>query len=72
MLEINPALSEFHFLHNFISGLFEEIRHGVMMFKPRTLEEAYELAKNKEKKVEALRRRSSFTKGLGYSSKPVQ
>lgn len=46
MLEFNPTLTEPHFLHSFISGLYKEIMHGVMMFKPQSLEEAYELAEN--------------------------
>lgn len=34
ILEFNLALTEPHFLHSFVSGLHEEIRHGVMLFKP--------------------------------------
>lgn len=56
-------------MHSFISGLQEEIRHGVSMFKPLALEEAYELAESEEKKVESLRRRS-YTRS-NFSLKPM-
>lgn len=41
------------------------------MFKPQTLEGAYELAESEKKKVEALRRRNSYMKS-NFSPKPVQ
>lgn len=59
MLEFNPYLYESHFLYSFISGLQEEIRHGVAMFTPQSLETTYEMAESEEKKLEALRRRGS-------------
>lgn len=72
MLEFNPIQTETHFLHNFISGLHEEIRHNVVMFKPQTLDEVYELVENVEKKLEALRRRTSYTRGSNSTTRPVQ
>lgn len=62
MLEFNPALMETHFLHSFISGLQDEIKHTVMMFKPQSLDNVYELAENKEKKMEAQRRKNSYNR----------
>lgn len=72
MLEFNPTLIEAHFLHSFISRLHKEIRHGVTMFKPQTLEVAYELAESEERKIEALRRQNSYSKGSNLSTKPIQ
>lgn len=62
ILEFNPMLTESHFLHSFISGLQEEIKHNVVMFKPQTLDKVYKLAENEEKKLNALWRRN-FIKG---------
>lgn len=58
MLEFNPVLTESHFLHSFISGLQDEIKHNVVMFKPQTLDEAYELVESEERKLDAQRRRN--------------
>lgn len=45
MLEFNPMLTESHFMHNFISGLQDEMRHSVVMFKPKNLKEVYHYKK---------------------------
>lgn len=71
MLEFNPTLTKLHFLHGFVSRLYKEIKHAVIMFKPQSLEEAYEFAKNKEKRIKALRRRGSYLMNPSYNSKPV-
>lgn len=35
MLEFNSLLIQSHFLHNFINGLQDNIKHSVVMFKPQ-------------------------------------
>lgn len=72
MLEFNPNLTESHFLHSFVNSLQEEIKHRVVMFKPQTLEAAYELAESEERKQEALRRRSSYFRGTSSNQRPMQ
>lgn len=69
MLEFNPMLTEAHFLHSFVYGLQDGIRHSVLMFKPQTLEDVYELAENEEKKLEALRRRGAYSRGSNQFQK---
>lgn len=72
MLEFNPILAESHFLHSFISVLHDEIKHSAKMFKPQMLEEAYELAENEEKKLDAIQRHSSYLKGTSSTQNPNQ
>lgn len=34
LLELNLMITESHFLHSFISGLLDETKNNIMMFKP--------------------------------------
>ncbi|KAL5722152.1 hypothetical protein ACHQM5_005709 [Ranunculus cassubicifolius] len=52
MLIANPGLTEAYFVDSFVSGLKEEIRHTVLMFKPKTLIHAITLAKLQETTLE--------------------
>nr|XP_027072057.1 uncharacterized protein LOC113696870 [Coffea arabica] len=48
MLLRNPKLDELNFVSGFVSGLKEEIRPMVKMFKPQTLAKAFEVAELQE------------------------
>lgn len=72
MLEFNPPLIENNFLHSFISGLQDEIRYTVTMFKPQTLEIVYELVENEEKKMEAQRRKASYNRDPNHFNRTQQ
>ncbi|XP_027066512.1 uncharacterized protein [Coffea arabica] len=52
MLLRNPKLDELYFVSSFISGLKEEIRPMVKMFKPQTLAKAFEVAELQECSLE--------------------
>lgn len=72
LLEFNPCMAEYYLLHSFINGLQEEIRHGVDMFRAKSLELAYDLAEREERKVEALWRKSFYFKGSNNNQRPQQ
>ena len=48
MLTRNPKFDKSYFVSNFISGLKDEIKPMVKMFKPQTLLKAFEVAKLQE------------------------
>nr|XP_027067626.1 uncharacterized protein LOC113693266 [Coffea arabica] len=48
MLTKNPKLDESYFVSSFISGLKEEVKPMVKMFKPQTLSKAFEVAELQE------------------------
>ncbi|XP_027183746.1 uncharacterized protein LOC113782033 [Coffea eugenioides] len=52
MLLRNPKLDELYFVSSFFSGLKEEIRPMVKMFKPQTLAKAFEVAELQECSLE--------------------
>ena len=52
MLLRNQKLDELYFVSSFISGLKEEIRPSVNMFKPQTLSKAFEVAELQECSLE--------------------
>lgn len=42
MVKYNPGLSEIYFISSFISGLNEEVRQVVTMFRPDSLLQVFE------------------------------
>ncbi|XP_027183811.1 uncharacterized protein LOC113782099 [Coffea eugenioides] len=52
MLMKNPRLDELYFVSSFISGLKEDIKPMVKMFKPQTLMKAFEVAELQESSIE--------------------
>ena len=54
MLIRNPKLDEGYFISSFISGLKEEIKPMVKMFKPQTLSKAFEVAELQECSLKTL------------------
>nr|XP_027126124.1 uncharacterized protein LOC113742491 [Coffea arabica] len=57
----NPKLDELYFVSSFISGLKEEIRPMVKMFKPQTLSKAFEIAELQECSLEVQAKQSRST-----------
>ncbi|KAJ3705864.1 hypothetical protein LUZ61_009569 [Rhynchospora tenuis] len=57
VMQVTNAFSENDFRIGFVSGLKEEIRSMVKVFKPTTLEDAYEFAQQYEEAQEAQQRR---------------
>nr|XP_027093474.1 uncharacterized protein LOC113713862 [Coffea arabica] len=58
MLLRNPKLDELYFVSSFVSGLKEEIRPMVKMFKPQSLAKAFEVAELQECSLEVQARHS--------------
>lgn len=58
MLVRNPKLDELYFVSSFISGLKEEIKPMVKMFKPQSLTKAFEVAELQECSLELQSRNS--------------
>ncbi|KAL5709495.1 hypothetical protein ACHQM5_020179 [Ranunculus cassubicifolius] len=54
MLLKNKGLTESFFVDSFVSGLKEEIRHTVLMFRPTTLNHAISLARLQEATMESM------------------
>ncbi|XP_027175053.1 uncharacterized protein LOC113774658 [Coffea eugenioides] len=54
MLIRNPRLDEGYFISSFISGLKDEIKPMVKMFKPQTLSKAFEVAELQECSLETM------------------
>ncbi|XP_071902780.1 uncharacterized protein [Coffea arabica] len=60
----NPGLSESYFVSSYLSGLQEELKALVKMHKPQTLQEAFEVAKWKEKALEVIFKKSRASNRL--------
>ncbi|XP_026410555.1 uncharacterized protein LOC113305769 [Papaver somniferum] len=58
MLANNPSLSEHYFIMSFISGLKEELRNSVAMFYPKSLTQAFSLARMEEQKCQSISSKS--------------
>ncbi|PIN03993.1 hypothetical protein CDL12_23478 [Handroanthus impetiginosus] len=54
VMVFHKELKESYFVHNFISGLKEEIKGSVLAAKPQTLSQAVSIAKQFESTIEAL------------------
>ncbi|GMJ08301.1 hypothetical protein HRI_004499300 [Hibiscus trionum] len=52
MIQQNASLDENYFVSSFVSGLKEELKHRVKPHRPRTVDEAYRLAKLNELALE--------------------
>ncbi|XP_027076964.1 uncharacterized protein [Coffea arabica] len=61
MLTRNPRLDESYFVSSFISGLKDEIKPTVKMFKPQTLMKAFEVAELQECSLEIQSKQSKAT-----------
>ncbi|CAL1381455.1 unnamed protein product [Linum trigynum] len=70
MVRFNPALGEDHFISNFISGMEEELRPVVTMWKPLTLANAFQLAQLEEASNEA--RQKKWRTGASFTLPPSQ
>ncbi|KAJ4784848.1 polyprotein [Rhynchospora pubera] len=68
VLQLSSAFSEDDFKIGFVSGLKEEIRSMVKLFKPETLEDAYEYAQQYEEAQESQQRRARMV----YKSNNLQ
>jgi len=60
MLQRRPHLDEEYFVENFVMGLKEDLKHMVLLTKPKTLAEAYDNAYHQEQVIE-IRKRGSKT-----------
>lgn len=54
MIKFNPGLTESYFISSFVSGLKEEIRPLIKIFKPTSLDQAFEQAKLQKQFVQAI------------------
>ncbi|KAL5706483.1 hypothetical protein ACHQM5_024643 [Ranunculus cassubicifolius] len=52
----NPGLSELYFVESYLSGLKEEIRHTVLMFRPSSVMGAMQLARLQEASIESMQK----------------
>ncbi|KAL4384039.1 hypothetical protein GQ457_15G021620 [Hibiscus cannabinus] len=69
MIQQNASLDENYFVSSFISGLKEELKHRVKAHRPKTVDEAYRLAKLNELAIEYdIKRQRSFSKPTTYQN----
>lgn len=54
MIKFNPGLTESYFISSFVSGLKEEIRPLIKIFKPTSLDQGFEQAKLQKQFVQAI------------------
>ncbi|CAL1393844.1 unnamed protein product [Linum trigynum] len=69
MSRFNPALDEIYFINSFISGLDEELRPVLHMWKPQTLADAFQFAQLEE--ASNLAWQKKWCSSQGMSNRPM-